>query len=705
MALISTLRTKMTKVVVGFVAIAMIAFIVGSDLFGSGPRSIFGGNRNEVGEIGGKSISLEEYQAAIQERENNYILSFGRQPGEREQPTLRQQAWDFLIAKYAIMPQYEKVGVKVSTDEVWDMVQGKNVDENVKSSFTDSSGNFDRSRLIQYLQSLDAQPANSEARIRWDLFKQNLAPSRERLKYENLLIKTNYVTEAEAERDYHSQNDVAEVKYLYVPYFSVSDSVIKVSDNDLKTYYNKYKQKYKVEQLRSLSYVVFPVVASAQDSLVIKEELSRDVGTFRTTSEDSVYAANNTDGQTPYMKYNVSNLPSFLSDQKASLKTGTVIGPILENGSFKVVKVSNVGIDTVGTAKANHILIKWDNETAEAKKVAKDKAKKILSDIKGGASFAAKAQEFGTDGTASRGGDLGFFSSGQMVKPFETAVFNAKKIGLLSDVVETQFGYHIIEVTSVKDNTSYTVATIERTITPSDETQNEAFRKADTFASGLSGLDEFKEKAKKENLSIFDGNELASGARSINNLSDARQMVTWLFRDASKGKVSDVFDLETNYTVAVMTDETEAGFKSLDDIKNEITPAVKNELKGKMLIEKLNAQKGTLEEIAKTMGSDANVSTSSDVKLNSTSLGNIGFDPVALGKAFSLESGKRSGAFTGENGAIILELSNKTIAPAIGEYSMFKNQIKQSLDGRVGFNIAEALKDAAKIDDKRYKFF
>lgn len=705
MALISTLRTKMTKVVVGFVAIAMIAFIVGSDLFGSGPRSIFGGNRNEVGEIGGKSISLEEYQAAIQERENNYILSFGRQPGEREQPTLRQQAWDFLIAKYAIMPQYEKVGVKVSTDEVWDMVQGKNVDENVKSSFTDSSGNFDRTRLIQYLQSLDAQPANSEARIRWDLFKQNLAPSRERLKYENLLIKTNYVTEAEAERDYHTQNDVAEVKYLYVPYFSVSDSVIKVSDNDLKTYYNKYKQKYKVEQLRSLSYVVFPVVASAQDSLVIKEELSRDVETFRTTSEDSVYAANNTDGQTPYTKYNVSNLPTFLSDQKTSLNTGTVIGPILENGSFKVVKVSNVGIDTVGTAKANHILIKWDNETAEAKKVAKDKAKKILSDIKGGASFAAKAQEFGTDGTASRGGDLGFFSSGQMVKPFETAVFNAKKTGLLSDVVETQFGYHIIEVTSVKDNTSYTVATIERTITPSDETQNEAFRKADTFASGLSGLDELKEKAKKENLSIFDGNELASGARSINNLSDARQMVTWLFRDASKGKVSDVFDLETNYAVAVMTDETEAGFKSLDDIKNEITPAVKNELKGKMLIEKLNAQKGTLEEIAKTMGSDANVSTSSDVKLNSTSLGNIGFDPVALGKAFSLESGKRSGAFAGENGAIILELSNKTIAPAIGEYSMFKNQIKQSLDGRVGFNIAEALKDAAKIDDKRYKFF
>lgn len=705
MALISTLRTKMTKVVVGFVAIAMIAFIVGSDLFGSGPRSIFGGNKNIVGEIGGKSISLEEYQAAIQDRENNYILSFGRQPGEREQPTLRQQAWDFLIAKYAIMPQYEKVGVKVHTDEVWDMVQGKNVDENVKASFTDSSGNFDRSRLIQYLQSLDAQPAASEARIRWDLFKQNLAPSRERLKYENLLIKTNYVTDAEAELDYHTQNDVAEVKYLYVPYFSVSDSAIKVSDSDLRNYFNKNKEKYKVEQLRSLSYVVFPVVASSQDSLVIKEELSRDVEAFKSSAEDSIYAANNTDGSSPYTKYNVSNLPTFLSDQKTNLKAGTVIGPVLENGTYKVIKVSKIGTDTVGTAKANHILIKWDNETAEAKKAAKDKAKKILNDIKAGASFAAKAQEFGSDGTASRGGDLGFFSSGQMVKPFETAVFNAKKTGLLNDVVETQFGYHIIEVTSVKDNTSYTVATIERSITPSDETQNEAFRKADVFASGLSGLGDFKEKAKKENLNIFDGNELTSGARSVNDLNDARQMVTWLFRDASKGKVSDVFDLETNYVVAVMTSETEAGYKPMDKVKDEIMPAVKNELKGKMLIEKLNAQKGSLEEIAKVMGSDANVNSSNDVKLNSTSLGSIGFDPVALGKAFSLENGKRSNAFAGENGVVILELSNKTIAPAIGEYGMFKNQLKQSLDGRVGFNITQALKDAAKIEDQRYKFF
>ena len=704
MALISTLREKMTKWVVGFIALAMIAFIVGSDLFGSGPRSIFGGSDKEIGVIAGNSISLEEYQAVLQDRENNYILNFGRQPGEREQPTLRQQAWDLLIAKYAITTQYEKVGVQVTTDEIWDVIQGKNIDENIKQSFLDSLGKFDRSKLISYLQSLDAQPANSEARVRWNLFKQSLVPGRERLKYENLIVKTNYVTEAEGERDYHNQNDVAEVKYLYVPFFSVSDSTIKVTDGDLKGYYEKNKKKYKVELSRNMSYVTIPLVATAEDSLAIRQELERLKASFATTTEDSTYATNNSDGKNAFEKFSPSKLPAFLTSQNESLIVGNILGPIMDGTSYKLVKVVKIGEDTIGTAKASHILIKWDNDTPEEKAKAKEKASKILKEIKGGADFAAKAREFGTDGTASKGGDLGYFTSGQMVKPFEEAVFKAKKTGLLPELTETTFGYHIISVTEVKNNTAYTIATIEREITPSEATQNEAFRKADTFASGLSGVDAFKEKATKEGLIVYDANEVNTTERRINNLGEARQMVTWLFRDAKKGKVSTVFDLENNYVVSVMTGETEAGFKPLEKIKDEITPMVKNELKGKAIIEKLAAQKGSLDEIAKAFGTDATVSTVNDLKLNGNALGTIGFDPTAIGAAFSLEGGKTTRPFAGENGVFMIELKNKTVAPGMQEYSTFKNQALQSLNGRVAYNVSEAFKDAAGIKDKRYKF-
>jgi len=709
MALIGTLRNKMTKWVVGFVAVAISAFIL-NDLFGNGPRSVFG-NENTVGKIGGTTITLEEYQAAVQERENNYILNFGRQPGERERPLLQQQAWDMLISQKAIKPEFEKVGVKVTTDEIWDMIQGKNIDENVKSSFLDSAGNFDRRRLIEYINQFNS-PAPidpqalagwQEAKYRWSTFQRDLGLGRERIKYENLLIKTNYVTEAEAERDYHTQNDVAEVRYLYVPFFVISDST--VADSDLKDYYNRNKGKYKAEQTRSLSYVTFPIRASSADSAQIKQELEKLAADFKTVTEDSVFAASNTEGTEPFTKYSNSTLPTFLADQKEKLTAGTVIGPFLDGGSYKVVKVVRFGKDTVGNAKASHILIRWDAETDAAKKVAKEKAKKILGEIKAGADFAAKAREFGTDGTSSRGGDLGWFSSGQMVKPFEQAVFSAKKTGVLNDVVETQFGYHIIDVTGLADYTTYSVATIEIAISPSDETQNEAFLKAQTFASDLSGVEDFTEKAKKEGLMVMNANDLKTADRRINDLGEARAMITWLFRDAKVGKVSDVFDLDADYTVAVMTGETEEGIRSFDDVKEEIRPAALNEVKGKKIIETLNTKKGTLEEMAKAFGSDAIVNSSSDLKLNSNTLPSVGLDPIAVGKIFSLESGKQSEPFAGENGVLVVELKNKTVAPAVGDYAMFKNQLLQGLNGRAGYSISEALKQGANIQDKRYKYF
>ncbi|HWA36129.1 MAG TPA: peptidylprolyl isomerase, partial [Cyclobacteriaceae bacterium] len=458
MALISTLRTKMTKWVVGAIALSMGAFIVGSDLFGSGPRSIFGGSDREIGEIAGRTISVEEYNAVLQERENNYIASFNRQPGERERPTLQAQAWDLLIARNAIQPQYDKVGIKVTTDEMNDMVQGKHVDEGIRSSFLDSTGRFDPRRVTTYLQQLADMPANSEARYRWDQFKKDLKAGRERIKYENLLVKTAYVTEAEAEQDYHNSNDVEEAKYLYVPFIAVSDSAVKVTDADLRAYYEKNKKRYKVENTRSMSYVSFPVVPSAEDSLAVRNELDKVLADLKIVTEDSVFAVSNSDGPNPYNRYTIANLPARLSAMRETLTQGQIIGPVLENGNYTIYKIAKIGHDTVYNAKASHILIKWDNDTPEGKKTAKEKARKILADIRGGASFAAKAREFGTDGTASRGGDLGWFSTGQMVKEFEKPVFDAKKTGLLPDVIETTFGYHIIEVTGVKDNTYYGVA-------------------------------------------------------------------------------------------------------------------------------------------------------------------------------------------------------------------------------------------------------
>jgi peptidyl-prolyl cis-trans isomerase D len=702
MALIGTLRNKMGTWVVVFVFVAIAAFILG-DLF-SGNSSIFNWGRNTVGEIAGREISYDEFQSVIREREASYYMQLGREPGDREMPAVRQQAWDLLISRYAIQGEFSKVGVKVTDDEIWDMIQGKNIDESVKQSFTNQeTGQFERDRVVSYLNQVKTMPQNSEARVRWELFQRDLKPARERIKYENLLIKSNYITKAEAEREYHVQTDVAETKYAYVPYYAVSDSAVTITDEALKGYYNKNIERFKTEESRDIKYVSIPVIASPEDSAQVMKDLAQDVSALKNSQDDSLYVSTNSEAATPYAKYTPSTLPAFVNPD--SIIQGKVFGPFLDGENFKVVKISKIFKDTVSSARAKHILIKWTDTSPTAKKEAKDKAEGILKDIKGGADFGAKALQFGADGTAQRGGDLGWFSSGQMVKPFQDAVFNVTKPGLLNNVVETEFGYHIISVTNTKDNTAYEIAVIERPVALSDVTLNEAFRKAEAFASDLSDLSDFEKRAKEQGLAVLEAKNILSGDRRIGTLGEARPVVIWLFRDASEGEISQVFDLPEQNVVAIMTGEVKKGYKSLESVKTEITPAVRNELKAKIISDKLNGLKGTLEEIASGYGSDANVYTSSDVKLSNTSLPTVGYDPVAVGAAFSLENGKKSKPISGENGVVVLELLNKTIAPALTDYSTFKTQLDQGNVNRSSMGVAEAIKEHADIVDKRYKFY
>ena len=702
MALIGTLRDRMGTWVVVFVFVAITAFIVG-DLF-SGNSSILNWGQKSVGEIAGRDISIEEFQATIQERESNYALQFGRQAGEREMPTLRQQAWDLLIARHAVQAQYAKVGVQVSDDEVWDMIQGKNVDEGVRQAFTNpETGQFDANSVVSYLGQLRNMPAGSEPRVRWEIFQRDLKPSRERIKYENLLMKTIYVTKAEAERDYHLQTDVGEVKFLYVPYYAISDSAATVTDAALRDYYNKHIERYKTEETRDLKFVSFPVEASREDSLAVKEDMDRVLTDFRTIDDDSAYASSHTDGAAPYDRYNRGNLPSYISID--SLQKGRVLGPYLNESTYAVVKVSNVVNDTVSTARAKHILIKWTDDSAEGKRVAKAKAEEILRDIRAGADFGAKAREFGTDGTASRGGDLGWFSSGQMVKPFQDAVFGATRSGLLPNVVETDFGYHIISVTDVKSSVAYDLAIVERQIDASDATINDAYRKAESFANGLSNLSDFEARAKEQGYLVQEARNVTAGDRRIGTLGDARQVVIWLFRDASNGDVSTVFNLDDQNAVAIMTGKVSKGNKPVELVKDEITPIVRNEVKSKLIIDKLSATKGTLEEIAAAFGNDANIYSSSDLRLSSNSLPTVGFDPTAVGAAFALKSGEQSVPIAGDNGVVIVQMQNATIAPALGDYSAYNAQLQQATVNRTARGISEAIKENADIVDKRYKFY
>lgn len=699
MALINTLRNKMGKLLVAVVAVAILSFIL-ADFLGQGGFS----EDRTVGEIAGHDISLEEYQNAVDQMENQFMMSTNRRPGENDMTNIYQGAWNMLIREYAIEEEFEEVGLMVTEDEMWDRVQGRNIDPGIQQSFTNpETGVFDRNLLLQYLQSIPDQPAQQQAQ--WQIYKENLRPARERLKYENLLVKTDYVTAAEAKMEYESQNNVADVEYLYIPFYAAGDSALNIMESDLRNYYNEHKEDYKTEPVRDLAYITFPVVPSAEDTAAVMDEMKEILRDFETTQDDSLYATAMSEGVNAYVTYRPNMMNPRIQAAVDTMEAGDIAGPFIEEGKYKVVKLTEVGEDTVDYARASHILFRWEEDTPEARQTTRQEARRVLNEIKEGANFAAMAREYGQDGTATRGGDLGWFKEGDMVDEFQEAVFNASEEGVLDNLVETEYGYHIVRVDDVKQNIMYTIASVEREIIAGTDTENEAYRKADIFAAEVSDYNEFQERAEAESLEIQTATEIGQNDRRVPRLGLARQMVQWAFRDAEEGDVSEVFEVDGTYVVAALTEVIEGDYKPLEAVKEQVRTKVRNQKQGELLLERVKGMEGSLQDMADQLGDDASIYSMSDLKLSANSMTGIGYDPKAVGVAFGLEDGEQSEPFIGENGVIIIKLNNKTIAPDIADYEIYAQQLINQSFGRTARGITEAIEEEADIEDRRYKFY
>jgi peptidyl-prolyl cis-trans isomerase D len=255
------------------------------------------------------------------------------------------------------------------------------------------------------------------------------------------------------------------------------------------------------------------------------------------------------------------------------------------------------------------------------------------------------------------------------------------------------------------DTTLYDIARVVRNVIASDETRNIAAREADLFASNATDIASFDKAAQEKDLIVLPATGLRQNDQRVAGLGDARELVRWLFKDASVGDVSEDLEINEQYVIAVMTEEIPKGTLPLDKVKEEVSRQVANEKKAGIIMEKLGSPTGTLEEIAATYGEGANVYESSDLRLDANILPNVGFDPMAIGIAFSQAGGERSKPFAGESGVLIIETQNITEAPEIADYSAFAQQLRNTKAQRTAENIAEAIKDNSGIVDNRYKFY
>jgi peptidyl-prolyl cis-trans isomerase D len=263
MAIITKIREK-SGIAAAAIAISLILFLVGGDLF-TGNSRFFGGSSNVIGEIGGENIQYKDFQAKVEELSNNYSAQAGRSPGEQELGQMRDQVWSQYLLDFAYGKEYEALGLSVSPKELVDMVQGNNIHPSVRQQFTNpQTGQFDKGYVIQFLKNFKTMPVAQQQS--WANFEKSLAQDRLRSKYEGLLRMSTYTTNAEAQKDYTAQTAKVNARYVYVPFYSVPDSTVKVADSELEDYLNNHKDLYKGQSTRSIQYVTFPTVPSKQDT-------------------------------------------------------------------------------------------------------------------------------------------------------------------------------------------------------------------------------------------------------------------------------------------------------------------------------------------------------------------------------------------------------------------------------------------------------
>jgi len=696
MAIISTLRDKMGKFLVVVVGFSIAAFVLGDIL---GPNSSIGNqNQNIVGEINGEEIDLVRFNSIFEQLSYNFSLNNGRSPNTQEIVGIRDQAWEKLINDISYVYQYNELGIVVTDKESVDMVQGDNIHPMILEAFTDpSTGVFNIDNVIGYLQNLSNQPVNQQQA--WFSFESNLKPMRLRTKYDNLLSLTTNVNSLQSKSAYFNSSNTRDLSYYFVPYYMMPDSLFTVSKSEMNNYLRKNSNDYKQEDSRALNFVYFPLESSGEDSAFYISEIDKIKNSLKFGEiEDSTFALLNSDRFNPYVRFNVDQLPAELDNKEI----GYVSDIVYKDGGVLVYKLSDITDDEKFKARAKHILLRFNDQN---KSEVRSEANRILSLLRNGSDFDETARTYSEDGSASVGGDLGWFTEEVMTKPFEDAVFSRSRKGLIPRIIESDFGFHIINVTQPKTKKTYVVTTIFKQLVPSDNTRNNIYRSAEMFKIDASqSSNNFEEIASEKGYTLQTVSELDKNSTVIDNLQEARNVVIWAYDDSrDTDDISEVIELNNGYVVAHLDDIKDEGTKKLDDVENSVKKKLLDDKKFEYVNDLLK-EYSSLDDL-KSIYDKGKIYNMSNIDFNTNSIQNVGFSPEAIGVAFSLEEGEMTRPIKIDDGIIVLSLNSISQADSLNSYSDYGISLLQANKFTSSLKVDNAVKEFSNIEDLRYKFF
>ena len=708
MAILGKIRQQSIFLII-VIGLALFAFII-SGAIGTGASS--SDQNKPVGIINDENIPLENFKTLVEQEV--------RSNGSTTMQAVNS-VWDQYMESLVLKSQFDILGIDAGKNQIEQTIS--NTESIIKDErFINEAGFFDFGLFSDFIFQMRDQ--NPTAYEQWKIQEANIIGSAKQSIYFDLIRSSISVLDSDINYKYELENNNVDIKFVKIPYSSIQDSLINVSEDEIDEYISKNKDKYEFKPIRDLDYVSFIENASFDDENIIRnslDDLLEDKIEYNDVSKltDTVIGFKKTNQVIDFVdryseiEFDSTYLPKGrlafeYGEILFNLKIGDVYGPYKEMGTYKISRLLDKKKN--GSIRASQILISYgEGSSALNKEIrTKDEAKKIAENIY--KQVLRRPEDFiflainNSDGFASKsGGDLGYFQEKTVNKKiFEYA--DKSKIGSIG-IIETEFGFHILKIVDKQDILLF--ANISKKIIPSEKTSNQVFREASQFEMDIAKNDDFNLTAQSKNYNVRNVRNLDILDENIPGLPNQRSIVQWAFNEDTKAGMIKKFNLTYGgYAIVQLVNSDDNGLISSTNIRDEVREKLMKVKKGDLIIN-FNKNENSLEGLAAKNRLEINEASSLN-QVNEIIVG-AGREPYILGSAFSLNKGKVSDLIKGEDGVYKIELIEKRIIERVNEDQITYQKIKQKLlideQNTLGKSILDALKKSAEITDNRSLFY
>ena len=703
MAILNSIRKRGIFLIL-IIALALFAFILSDVLTrGGGPKG-----QDTIAVVNGEEISRQSFMEQVEATQRNMGPSANTTQA-------MNMVWDRELRNVIMSEQIEKVGLRVEKAQIDNALKTQLANN---ATFLNEAGQVDEGKVQEYIASIKA--SSPEMYNQWLQFENDIAKGVLQTTYYNMIKGGLRSTIAEGEQEYHFQNDNLNFQYILVPYTTIADEEVKVTDEEIKKYVAAHPNDFQVEAQADIQYVFFaeaPSEADAEEAKTSIVALLNDTLEYNqdTKGNDTIAGFRNTKNVEEYVNENSdvpffdqwmfkNDLPPAVADTLITLNKDDIYGPYKVDNALYLSKI----IDTKkmpDSAESKHILIRYagtlraPENITQTKEEAQKVADSILSVLKKDKSkFAELATQFSDDGSKDNGGDLGNSTPGRMVPPFDTFIFN-NPTGTLG-LVETDFGFHVVEVGKQSAaKPAVKLATVVKNVEPSDKTTNQIFSDASKFEVAVKNGD-FSELAKAQNLEVKPVNRLGNLDSNLPGIGENRPIINWAFNEDTKIGDSKRFSIPDGYVIAQLTSKNQKGLMTVQQASATVTPILRNEKKAEKI--KSSIKGTTLDEIAASQ--TVVVQTSTGITMATPMIGATN-EPKVVGMAFGTKPGETTPLIAGRNGVYKVKVTAFNPAPKLESYVNFAAQMNAQAAPAVQNQVYNALKKKADIEDNRANFY